>query len=88
MKLGIDGYLDGSQYEAAGIELAENTPEEILGMVQEMNARIDGTWVSTPEDEDLHARFWSIFPEGHPSHGCPARVPIDFLKRNRELNVT
>lgn len=82
-----DGLLHAKQYEQAGIELVENTPEEILGMVQEMNARIDGTWVSTPEDEELHARFWSIFPEGHPSHGCPARVPIDFLQRNRSLIV-
>jgi putative glycosyltransferase (TIGR04372 family) len=84
---GFDGFLDTQQHEAAGIELVENTAEEILGMAQELNARIDGTWISTPEDEDLHARFWSIFPKGHPSHGCPARVPIEFLRRNRDLFI-
>lgn len=81
----LDGLFFLQDYEQAGISLLENTPEEILGMVQEMNARIDGTWESTSEDEDLHAQFWSVFPEGHPSHGCPARVPIDFLRRNRGL---
>jgi putative glycosyltransferase (TIGR04372 family) len=82
---GYDGFQMSHQYDEVGIELTENTPEEILDMVQELNARIDGTWVTTPEDEELHARFWSIFPPGHPSHGCPARVPIYFLRRNRDL---
>lgn len=84
---GYDGFLMGQQYDEAGIDLVENTPEEILGMVKEMNARIDGTWISTAEDEELHQRFWSVFPKGHPSHGCPVRIPIDFLYRNIDLII-
>lgn len=82
---GIDGYVHTQEYETSKVELVENSPEEILGAVQEMNSRIDGTWVSTPADEELHVRFWSVFPKGHPSYGCPARVPIDFLRRNTKL---
>jgi putative glycosyltransferase (TIGR04372 family) len=82
---GVDGYLDTGKYEQAQIALVQNTPEEILGLVQEVNARIDGTWVSTPEDEDLHTRFWSIFPAGHLSHGSQVRISADFLRRNRDL---
>lgn len=85
VRMGADGYLFTEEYHKAGIELVENTPEEILGMVKEINARIDGTWVSTPEDEELHEKFWSIFPPGHPSSNCPVRVPIDFLRLNRSL---
>ncbi len=82
---GFDSFLVMQEYMEAGIELLENSPEEILGMAQEMNARIDGTWVVTDDDEALQERFWSIFAPGHPSHGCPARLPIDFLRRNAEL---
>lgn len=82
---GYDGFLRSLQYDEAGIELVENSPEEILGMVREMNARLDGAWVSTAEDEELHQLFWSIFPKGHRSHGCPARIPVEFLHRNLGL---
>lgn len=82
---GMDGYLRGERYEAAGLELVENTAEDILGLVQEMNARVDGAWASTTEDEELQSRFWAAFPPGHPSHGCPARVSVDFLRRHRQL---
>lgn len=85
VEAGIDGFVRTQEYEGTGVELVENSPEEILGAAQEMNARVDGTWISTPEDEELHARFWTVFPEGHPSHGCPVRVPIDFLRRNQTL---
>lgn len=82
---GADRYSQSEQFEAAGIELLENTPEDILGMVREMNARVDGAWASTPEDERLQDRFWAAFPPGHPARGCPARVPVDFLRRQQEL---
>ena len=85
VRSGIDGYLSAQEYETAGIELVENTPEEILCMVQEMNARIDGDWKSTAEDEALHESFWSIFPPGHPTRGYVCRVPIGFLEANRAL---
>lgn len=82
---GMDGYFRSELYEAAGIEVVENTAEDILGLAREMNARVDGAWVAAPEDEKLQARFWAAFPPGHRSHGCPARVPADFLRRNEEV---
>lgn len=82
---GMDAYSKSDLFEAAGVELLENTSEDILGMTREMNARVDGVWVSTPEDEELHARVWAAFPPGDSAHGCPVRVPIDFLRRHREL---
>ena len=33
--------------------MVDNTPEEILDLVKEMNERLDGTFVTTEEDEDL-----------------------------------
>jgi putative glycosyltransferase (TIGR04372 family) len=85
VKSGIGAYLATQEYENAGIELVENTPEEILAMAQEMNARIDGDWNASPEDEALHDRFQSIFPTNHPEHGNVCRIPIGFLKANRAL---
>ncbi len=82
---GMDAFSQTGQFEAAGVELLENSAEDILGMVREMNARVDGAWVPGPGDEEMHGRFWSFFPAGHPARGCPARVPIDFLRRHQEL---
>lgn len=82
---GYEAFLRAEQYEAAGVELEQNTPEDILGMVREMNARVDGDWTPGPDDEELQRRFWDCFPEGHVARGCPARIPSDFLRRHKEL---
>jgi putative glycosyltransferase (TIGR04372 family) len=82
--IGADRWVLSSQYRAAGIELVENSPEEITAVSLEMNSRIDGTWKTTDEDEELQKRFWSIFPEGHPGKKCPARIGAEFLRKNRD----
>jgi putative glycosyltransferase (TIGR04372 family) len=46
------------------MELVENTSNEITALVVEMDERINGTWVATREDEELQARFWSLFRPG------------------------
>ena len=38
-------------------KIVPNTPEQIVEVVNEKLARLDGSWVSTKEDEDLQRRF-------------------------------
>lgn len=45
-----------------GVELVHSTPEEITAVVLEMNQRLDGTWQSCDEDEELQRRFKSLYP--------------------------
>ena len=85
--MGADWWLRTEQFEAAGIEVVENTADEILALAQEMNARVEGTWVAQDEDEELQDRYRGLFPPGHPFTGCPSRVGAEFLRQNRELLV-
>ncbi|MEJ7692841.1 TIGR04372 family glycosyltransferase [Daejeonella sp.] len=87
---GIGFSLFTSEYQSEGIELLENTPEEILDVVTEMVERINSTWQSQEEDEDLQKKFWEIFPteavdeRGIPLHGkIRGRYGAHFLRNNK-----
>lgn len=90
---GVGFCLHTSDYASKGIELIENTPEEILDIVIEMAERLNGTWQPHEDDEALQRRFWEIFPtdavdayQGRPLHGeIRARFGAHFLRNNREF---
>ena len=78
-------------YTSEGVELIENTPEEIRDVVIEMAERLNGTWQPHEDDEDLQRRFWEIFPSdavgknGRPLHGeIRSRFGAQFLRNNRD----
>lgn len=76
--------------KASGLNVVDNTSQEIRQLLLEMNARLDGTWVSDPVDEELQRTFWSWFveaigPEGRAIHGeIRARFGADYLRAHRE----
>lgn len=53
--------LRSDSYFSKGIRLLENSPEEICGLATEMVDRIEGTYVSSEEDEVLQEKFWELF---------------------------
>lgn len=81
-----------SDYESQGVELIENTPEEIRDVVIEMAERLNGTWQPHEDDEGLQRRFWEISTtnamdayRGGPWHGdIRARFGAHFLRNNRD----
>jgi putative glycosyltransferase (TIGR04372 family) len=76
-------------FEQQGIELIENTPEEIRDVVIEMDERLNGTWETTEQDEELQRQFWALFKpnfkphEGNPIFRCSAGTK--FLQQNKDL---
>lgn len=84
--------LASSCFRARGIELVENTPEEISAVVLEIEERLSGTWVAEALDEDLQRRFWKLFPahardakRERPLHGViRGRYGAAFLREHRE----
>ena len=72
-------------YTQAGIDVVENSSEEILDLVVEMNERIDGTWVDDDDDHDLQLLYRSMFPKNHPIVGHPSRIGARFLRKNAWL---
>ena len=81
----INRFMLAHEYMEAGIEPIENTPEEILALAQEMNMRLDKTWVTRDEDEELQSRYRDLYPPGHSAYGFPSRIGTEFLRKNNSL---
>lgn len=74
-------------YEHFGVELLENTAEEIAAAVEEMDRRLDGRWQPDPEDEELQERFWWLLEESQLRVHRRGRIGARFLRDNRDLLV-
>ncbi len=85
IRLGADLWLHADKFRNAGLELVDNTAEEILALALEMEARLDGTWAPESNDEDLQDRFRAVFPKSHRIEGYPSRIGSDYLRRHKEL---
>jgi len=75
-----------SEYDRMAIDLIESTPEEAAAVILEMESRLQGTWQTTEEDEELQRRFWEIFDKrpGSQAHGeIRLRVGTDFLRQHK-----
>ena len=82
---GAGGWLDTKNYEDSGIDIIENTPEEILAVTIEMDERLKGTWKAQEDDEELQQRFWSMLRPKNLHGKILARIGADFLRQNRQL---
>ena len=82
---GTGRFLRGHKYEEHGIEVVENTPEEITSVAVEMDERLKGTWKTSEEDEWLQQRFWSLFKPSDLNGVFHLRIGADFLRQNRNL---
>lgn len=82
---GVGRFLETQQYEEAGIQPVENTPEEITALALEMDARLKGTWQRTEEDERLQQRFWALFKPSDLNQVFLSHVGAEFLRQNQEL---
>ena len=79
---------DSRLYEEAGVDVVDNTPEEICGLAMELDERLKGTWRPQAQDEQLQRQFWDIF-----RHHCPPehvgsvqpRIGAAFLRQHRYL---
>lgn len=88
---GVGFCLHSSGYLSKGVDLIENTPEEIKDVVIEMADRLKGTGQPHEVDEALQCKFWEIFPvdavgpNGLPLHGeIRSRYGAAFLRDNQD----
>lgn len=76
-------------YEQLGIELVENTPEEITALALEMDERLKGIWQTSLEDEELQRRFWGLFKPSDLTQIVASRrhtrIGAEFLRQNHEF---
>jgi putative glycosyltransferase (TIGR04372 family) len=77
-----DSFSDERHQERLGVRLVKNTAEEILAACDEMEARLDGTWVTTEEDEILQKKYWDLICDSGHNGG---RIGAQFLRDNQDL---
>ena len=77
--------MTSEKHEQLGVEVMENTAEEITALAVEMDERLKGTWQTTEEDEELQRRFWSLFKPSELNQVFLSRIGAEFLRQNREL---
>lgn len=82
---GVGRFDRKDQYEKKGIELIDNTAEEILQITQEMESRLDGTWKKDEEDEILQKKFWQHFKSSDLHGVIRSRIGAHFLRANKDL---
>ena len=70
-------------YDRHGIDLLDNSAEEIVALVEEMLDRLDGRLADTTEDAALRARFDALATSEE--YGFSARIGRAFLRKYREL---
>ncbi|MBU1932044.1 TIGR04372 family glycosyltransferase [Patescibacteria group bacterium] len=75
-------FMYTQQFEQHGIELIEDTPEEIMALAIEMDERLKGTWRTTKEDEELQRRFWALYKPSELHGKIKSRVGADFLRQH------
>ena len=81
--LGIHG--NSHVHKSYGLEEIESNSEEILDVTIEMNARLNGTWETTEEDEKLQKRFKKLYGRYDPNRVFNSRIGTKFLRQNRTL---
>jgi len=67
-----------------GVEIIDNTSEEILAVTIEMDERLNGTWQLSDEDEELQQLFWKLFGE-EKLKSENLRIGAVYLRNNKEL---
>jgi len=81
-------FQSSTRYQDSGLEIEDNTEEDIMGAVLEMEARLAGTWIEEPGDENLQRKFYSIIQSWdlfNYYHGnVRSRISTTFLRNNHD----
>lgn len=80
------GYWASAEFMAAGIELVNNSPEEIRDLaIEQFERSATPNFVYDEADEALQIRFRELFRPEHCAYGSTSRIGRAFLKRYQHL---
>lgn len=82
---GLSEIRFSSEIDRLGMELVENSDEEIVEVVQEMVGRLNGSWRDTREDLDLQRIALSLLRPGMFCYGTSSSWGALFLRRYKYL---
>ena len=72
-------------YDERGIDVVDNTAEDVTAVSLEMEDRLRGTWRGEPGDDDLQRRFWSLWTPSDLNGVFRSRIGAAFLRRHASL---
>jgi len=87
-ELGLDGAAEAHVFKNAGVELIDNTAEEIRDLAIEIDQRLKNNWVPQEGDEELQEKYWAVFIKYAPSvqqNNIKPRIGSAFLRKHRYL---
>ena len=73
------------EFESAGVDIKDNTPEEIADLALEQLGNTERHSLYTHEDDALQLQFKSLMKLGHYTFGCESRIGRDFIKKHSFL---
>lgn len=82
---GAGSFYSYKQYEKKGIELINNSKQQIMDVVNEMELRLAGNWQDNDDDKQLQNRFWSHFKSSKYHGIVRSRIGANFLRENKDL---
>ena len=87
--LGLENACRTQDFEKAGVEVVDNTSDEIRDLAIEMIERINGNWVVNADDKDLQSRFWAVVEKSTGSRikavNVSSYIGTSFLKKHLDL---
>ena len=72
-------------FQERGVRPVENTDDEIRDLVEEMLARLDGTFEESLDDRDLQRRYKALLKPNDYCYGAVGHIGRDWLRENRHL---
>ena len=73
------------EFKSAGVELIDNSENEIIDVNIEMKNRLEGTWVESEEDKSLQKNFWAHFKNSDLHGNFLGKIGSKFLKEDKSL---
>jgi hypothetical protein len=81
-EVAADSFQSAYLYEKYGLEVVENTSEELLAGVQEMVDYISGKLTLSAQQQAAQNAFRNSFPVGHPIRHFGGIISPSFLERS------
>ena len=81
----VANYRMSGHYRETGLELIENSADEITDLVEEMLENLDGKATRGEAVDELQSRFRSLLHIDHYCYGSASNVSARFLARHRHI---
>ncbi len=81
----IANFRHSHLFEEAGVDVVENTSDEILAVVEEGLLRIDEKWSCSLLDEERQLAFKKLFTPAHYGYKNASRIGAKFLEKHESM---